>query len=64
MRTMDKLFKNMDPEKLAKYLDDLLVQGATTNEHLQILADVFQILWKSNLKIKAKCDLFSCFNAP
>ena len=59
MRTMQKIFQNVSYEKLAKYLDDLLIQGKTTAEHLEILREVLEILAENNLKIKAKkCELF------
>ena len=60
MRTIVKILKKeLDLRQICAFLDDILVQGLTVEDHLAILELVLSKFWKHNLKIKAsKCELF------
>ena len=54
----DKVFLNL--EDLAKYIDDLALASKTFDGHLQAIAEFFQRLATSNLKVRmAKCEFFA-----
>ncbi len=42
------------PECLIQYVDDLLLQTATREEHLTLLADLLQLLKEAGLKLNPK----------
>lgn len=59
VRTLGKLFEKVPPDHVCIYLDDVCAMGKTEEDHLNIIRQVFEILWENNLKIKAsKCNLF------
>lgn len=56
-RIMESLLGGL--EGVAVFLDDIIVCGKNTEEHLNRLGNVFKILDEANLKIKReKCDFF------
>ena len=59
MRIMDKLFGDLNFQRVLMYVDDILVFGATIEETLKRLKVVLHRLKCANLKIKPnKCQMF------
>ena len=57
MTLMNKIFQALLDKCVIIYLDDILVYSKNTEEHLQHLEQVFQILRKHQLYAKiTKCD--------
>lgn len=56
-RTLESLLANIP--MCRPYLDDIIISGRNTQEHLENLSKVFQRLEESGLKLqKSKCELF------
>ena len=53
-RLMEAVLAGLSGEKCIVYIDDILVPGATWEEHLHNLRDVFEHLRSANLKLKSK----------
>ena len=53
-RLMEAVLAGLSGEKCIVYIDDILVPGATWEEHLHNLRDVFKRLRSANLKLKSK----------
>ena len=49
-RLIDKVFKGLNPEVCLIYLDDIIVKGATFEQHIENLRSVFESLftWSSD----------------
>ena len=59
-RLMDKVFKGLNPEICLIYLDDIIVKGATFEQHIENLGNVFERLFQAGLKLSPKkCHLCS-----
>ena len=59
-RLMDKVFKGLNPEICLIYLDDIIVKGATFEQHIENLRNVFERLFQAGLKLSPKkCHLCS-----
>ena len=55
---METLLAGLAQDACMVYLDDILVLGATLEEHLQNLSEVFDCLRKAGLQLKpTKCHL-------
>lgn len=52
-RLMDNVFRKIPRSKMIIYLDDLLVHTETEMENIKALEEVFQLLRKNNLKLRA-----------
>ena len=52
-RMMDKCFRSMPLNSLVIYLDDILVHSRTLEEHIPKLEQLFRLLRKNNLQIRA-----------
>ena len=52
-RMMDKVFRQMPLSSLVIYLDDILLHSQTLTEHIQKLEELFQILRRNKLQIRA-----------
>ena len=53
-RLMKAVLAGLSGEKFIVYIDDILVPGATWEEHLYNLREVFERLRSANLKLKSK----------
>lgn len=59
MRMMLIAFAGMTPQRAIVYMDDLVILGATQEDHLRNLEEVFKICENTNLKINPeKCVFF------
>ena len=52
-RLMDTCFRSMPRSQLIIYLDDILIHGLTEKDNLASLRQVFKLLRKNNLKLRA-----------
>jgi hypothetical protein len=58
-RVMNTVFLKLLDKGVVIYLDDILVYGKTVDEHIKLLNEVFALLQKYQLYVKAeKCALF------
>ena len=51
-RMMNSILKDQINKKCLVYLDDIIVFGISLQEHLKNLKEIFENLWKNNLKIQ------------
>ncbi len=62
-RVMENLLKGIPG--VAMYIDDILIMGASSEEHLQTLNEVLQRLKKAGLRAKKqKCEFMSSCPPP
>lgn len=52
-RMMNKVFKGMVEEKLEVYIDDMIVETVSSEDHVEDLAAVFQQLKKFNMRLNS-----------